>query len=105
MTRNIEVIYSTLRIILSSKAHNNYLIDSDVKGVHIESIECRKLEIEKLMADPDFFKSKESMESTKEYKEIHTAIEKLYSDWSSISDEIEQLTLNFDKKINDISSR
>ena len=71
----------------------------------IESIECRKLEIEKLMADPDFFKSKESMESTKEYKEIHTAIEKLYSDWSSISDEIEQLTLNFDKKINDISSR
>ena len=57
------------------------------------------------MADPDFFKSKDSMETTKEYKEIHAAIEKLYSDWSSISDEIEQATLRFDKEINAISSR
>ncbi|MCH2025990.1 MAG: ABC-F family ATP-binding cassette domain-containing protein [Verrucomicrobiales bacterium] len=71
----------------------------------IESIENRKLEIEKSMADPDFFKSKDSMETTKEYKEIHAAIEKLYSDWSSISDEIEQATLRFDKEINAISSR
>ena len=71
----------------------------------IESIENRKLEIEKSMADPDFFKSKDSMETTKEYKEIHATIEKLYSDWSSISDEIEQATLRFDKEINAISSR
>ena len=71
----------------------------------IESIENRKLEIEKSMANPDFFKSKDSMETTKEYKEIHAAIEKLYSDWSSISDEIEQATLRFDKEINAISSR
>lgn len=71
----------------------------------IESIENRKSEIEKSMADPDFFKSKDSMETTKEYKEIHAAIEKLYSDWSSISDEIEQATLRFDKEINAISSR
>jgi ATP-binding cassette subfamily F protein 3 len=93
--------------IRQEKAESLKPLQESLSGVEnqIESIECRKLEIEKLMADPDFFKSKESMESTKEYKEIHTAIEKLYSDWSSISDEIEQLTLNFDKKINDISSR
>jgi len=71
----------------------------------IESIECRKSEIEKSMADPDFFKSKGSMETTKEYKEIHAKIEKLYSDWSAISDDIEQIILNFDQKINSISTR
>ena len=71
----------------------------------IKLVEDRKLEIEKAMADPDFFKSTESTDVTKEYKEIHTKVEKLYSDWSSISDDIEQITSNFDEKINSFSAR
>ena len=57
------------------------------------------------MADPDFFKSKESTGTAKEYKEIHAEVEKLYSDWSLISDDIEQITLSFDEKINNLSTR
>ena len=71
----------------------------------IKLVERRKLEIEKAMADPDFFKSKESTDVTKEYKEIHTDVEKLYSNWSLISDDIEQITLSFDEKINSLSDR
>ncbi|MBT7983302.1 MAG: ABC-F family ATP-binding cassette domain-containing protein [Akkermansiaceae bacterium] len=71
----------------------------------IKLLEDRKLEIEKAMADPDFFKSKESPDVTKEYKEIHTDVEKLYSNWSLISDDIEQITLSFDEKINSLSDR
>jgi len=71
----------------------------------IKLVEGRKLEIEKAMADPDFFKSKESTDVTKEYKEIHTDVEKLYSNWSLISDDIEQITLSFDEKINSLSDR
>ncbi|NRB45714.1 MAG: ABC-F family ATP-binding cassette domain-containing protein [Verrucomicrobiales bacterium] len=71
----------------------------------IKLAEDRKLEIEKEMADPAFFKLKESPDVTKEYKEIHAEVEKLYSNWSLISDEIEKITLDFEEKINDISSR
>ncbi|MDP6858989.1 MAG: hypothetical protein QF426_04125, partial [Verrucomicrobiales bacterium] len=71
----------------------------------IKLVEDRKLEIEKAMTDPDFFKSKESTDVTKEYKEIHADVEKLYSNWSLISDDIEQITLSFDEKINNLSSR
>ncbi|MEC9326426.1 MAG: ABC-F family ATP-binding cassette domain-containing protein [Verrucomicrobiota bacterium] len=71
----------------------------------IKLVEDRKLEIEKAMADPAFFKLKESPNVTKEYKEIHAEVEKLYSTWSLISDEIEKITLDFEEKINDISGR
>ena len=71
----------------------------------IKLVEDRKLEIEKEMADPAFFKLKESPDVTKEYKEIHAEVEKLYSNWSLISDEIEKITLDFEEKINDISGR
>jgi len=71
----------------------------------IKLAEDRKLEIEKEMADPAFFKLKESPDVTKEYKEIHAEVEKLYSNWSLISDEIEKITLDFEEKINDISGR
>ena len=71
----------------------------------IKLAEDRKLEIEKEMADPAFFKLKESPDVTKEYKEIHAEVEKLYSNWSLISDEIEKITLDFEEKINDISDR
>lgn len=92
--------------IRQEKAETLKPLQEKLEGIedNIKLVEDRKLEIEKAMADPAFFKSKESADVTKEYKEIHAEIEKLYSDWSLISDDIEQITLSFDEKINSFSA-
>mgnify|MGYP006174088757 FL=1 len=92
--------------IRQEKAETLKPLQEKLEGIedNIKLVEDRKLEIEKAMADPAFFKSKESADVTKEYKEIHAEVEKLYSDWSLISDDIEQITLSFDEKINSFSA-
>ena len=92
--------------IRQEKAETLKPLQEKLEGIedNIKLVEDRKLEIEKAMADPAFFKSKESGDVTKEYKEIHAEVEKLYSDWSLISDDIEQITLSFDEKINSFSA-
>ena len=92
--------------IRQEKAETLKPLQEKLEGIedNIKLVEDRKLEIEKAMTDPAFFKSKESADVTKEYKEIHAEVEKLYSDWSLISDDIEQITLSFDEKINSFSA-
>ena len=53
----------------------------------IESLEYRKKEIEALMTDENFFKSKDHIELTEEHKTSSLELESAFSDWSKISDE------------------
>ena len=68
----------------------------------IESLEYRKKEIEDLMIDENFFKSKDHIELTEEHKTSSLELESAFSDWSKISDEIEDVSKRFEKKINQI---
>ncbi len=66
----------------------------------IASKEARKAEIESLMADPEFFKNKDGAAGTAaEYRELAAAIEKAYTDWSKVSDEIEKVEAEFSAKL------
>ena len=52
------------------------------------------------MADPEFFKDKEqAAQAATDYKEHAATIERCYTEWSEISDEIEKLEADFDAKI------
>ena len=68
----------------------------------IESLEYRKKEIEDLMIDENFFKSKDHIELTEEHKTSSLELESAFSDWSKISDEIEDVSKIFEEKINQI---
>ena len=68
----------------------------------IESLEYRKKEIEALMTDENFFKSKDHIELTEEHKTSSLELESAFSDWSKISDEIEDVSKIFEEKINQI---
>ena len=68
----------------------------------IESLEYRKKEIEDLMIDENFFKSKDHIELTEEHKTSSLELESAFSDWSKISDEIEDISKRFEEKINQI---
>lgn len=68
----------------------------------IESLEYRKKEIEALMTDKNFFKSKDHIELTEEHKTSSLELESAFSDWSKISDEIEDVSKIFEEKINQI---
>ncbi|RCL30924.1 MAG: ABC transporter ATP-binding protein [Verrucomicrobia bacterium] len=68
----------------------------------IESLEYRKKEIEALMTDENFFKSKDHIELTEEHKTSSLELESAFSDWSKISDEIEDVSKRFEEKINQI---
>ena len=68
----------------------------------IESLEYRKKEIETLMTDENFFKSKDHIELTEEHKTSSLELESAFSDWSKISDEIEDVSKRFEEKINQI---
>lgn len=68
----------------------------------IESLEYRKKEIEDLMIDENFFKSKDHIELTEEHKTSSLELESAFSDWSKISDEIEDVSKRFEEKINQI---
>ena len=51
------------------------------------------------MGNPDFFKDKEqAIKVTADHREISSAIEKHYSDWASVSDELERTERNFANK-------
>ena len=52
----------------------------------ISQIESRKDEIETLMADPDFYKNGDKAKDTShEYKELHTKLEKIYYSWNEVT--------------------
>ena len=68
----------------------------------IESLEYRKKVIEDLMIDENFFKSKDHIELTEEHKTSSLELESAFSDWSKISDEIEDVSKIFEEKINQI---
>ena len=68
----------------------------------IESLEYRKKVIEDLMIDENFFKSKDHIELTEEHKTSSLELESAFSDWSKISDEIEDVSKRFEEKINQI---
>ena len=68
----------------------------------IESLEYRKKEIEALMTDENFFKSKDHIKLTEEHKTSSLELESAFSDWSKISDEIEDVSKRFEEKINQI---
>ena len=55
----------------------------------IEKCERRKTEIEKNMNSEDFFKSNDHIEITEEYKSLLVKLEKLFSNWSTTSDQID----------------
>ena len=69
---------------------------------HIEKCERRKTEIEKNMNSEDFFKSNDHIEITEEYKSLLVKLEKLFSNWSTTSDQIDEISNEYDKIINEI---
>ena len=68
----------------------------------IEKCERRKTEIEKTMNSEDFFKSNDHIEITEEYKSLLVKLEKLFSNWSTTSDQIDEISNEYDKIINEI---
>ena len=68
----------------------------------IEKCERRKTEIEKEMNSEDFFKSNDHIEITEEYKSLLVKLEKLFSNWSTTSDQIDEISNEYDKIINEI---
>jgi ATP-binding cassette subfamily F protein 3 len=68
----------------------------------IEKLEYRKKEIELLMTNEDFFKSKDHIELTEEYKKSANELETSFTDWSTISDEIEEVSKNYEEQINQL---
>ena len=68
----------------------------------IEKCERRKTEIEKNMNSEDFFKSNDHIEITEEYKSLLVKLEKLFSKWSTTSDQIDEISNEYDKIINEI---
>ena len=68
----------------------------------IEKCERRKTEIEKNMNSEDFFKSNDHIEITEEYKSLLVKLEKLFSNWSTTSYQIDEISNEYDKIINEI---
>jgi ATP-binding cassette subfamily F protein 3 len=55
----------------------------------IERAERRKVEIEILMADPEFYKHADKAKATaQEYKDVQAAIERHYAEWTTVTEEI-----------------
>ena len=55
----------------------------------IEQAESRKLEIEMLMADPEFYKDGDAAKKvSQEYREVQATIERHYAEWTALSEEI-----------------
>ena len=85
-----------------SEAIKPLQIELDEIESDIEKCERRKTEIEKNMNSEDFFKSNDHIEITEEYKSLLVKLEKLYSNWSTTSDQIEEISNEYDKIINEI---
>lgn len=65
----------------------------------IKKTESRKLQIETAMTDPNFFKGKEGIKTAAEYKDLNATTEKLYTEWSSVSDEVEKVNTAFTERL------
>ena len=85
-----------------SEAIKPLQIELDEIESDIEKCERRKTEIEKNMNSEDFFKSNDHIEITEEYKSLLVKLEKLFSNWSTTSDQIEEISNEYDKIINEI---
>ena len=85
-----------------SEAIKPLQIELDEIESDIEKCERRKTEIEKNMNSEDFFKSNDHIEITEEYKSLLVRLEKLFSNWSTTSDQIEEISNEYDKIINEI---
>ena len=85
-----------------SEAIKPLQIELDEIESDIEKCERRKTEIEKNMNSEDFFKSNDHIEITEEYKSILVKLENLFSNWSTTSDQIEEISNEYDKIINEI---
>ena len=85
-----------------SEAIKPLQIELDEIESDIEKCERRKTEIEKNMNSEDFFKSNVHIEITEEYKSLLVKLEKLFSNWSTTSDQIDEISNEYDKIINEI---
>lgn len=85
-----------------SEAIKPLQIELDEIESDIEKCERRKTEIEKNMNSEDFFKSNDHIEITEEYKSLLVKLEKLFSNWSTTSDQIDEISNEYDKIINEI---
>ena len=85
-----------------SEAIKPLQIELDEIESDIEKCERRKTEIEKNMNSEDFFKSNDHVEITEEYKSLLVKLEKLFSNWSTTSDQIDEISNEYDKIINEI---
>ena len=66
----------------------------------IAELEEQKCQLETKMKSPEFFKDKEqSIQSSTLHREISLRIEKYYSEWAAISDEIEKTEMDFDTRL------
>ena len=54
------------------------------------------------MTSEDFFKTSDHLKLTEEHKILANSLEKHYSEWSEISDEIDEITKEYDDIINNI---
>ena len=65
--------------------------------VEIESLEKRKKELEKLMAEPQLYQDQEKFaDCTREYKTLERRLERSYHKWEKIQAEIEAIVADFD---------
>ena len=69
---------------------------------NIDKAETRKTEIETQMTSEDFFKTSDHLKLTEEHKILANSLEKHYSEWSKTSDEIDEITKEYDDIINNI---
>ena len=69
---------------------------------NIDKAETRKTEIETQMTSEDFFKTSDHLKLTEEHKILANSLEKHYSEWSETSDEIDEITKEYDDIINSI---
>ena len=54
------------------------------------------------MTDENFFKSKDHIELTEEHKSSSLELESSFTNWSKISDDIEDISKSFEEQINRI---
>ena len=54
------------------------------------------------MASEDFFKTSDHLKLTEEHKILVDSLEKLFSEWSETSDEMDEITKEYDNMINNI---
>jgi len=63
---------------------------------NIDRFETRKSELEKLMADPQFYRDQEKFaESSKEYSSLERKLDRLYQSWEDLQSRIEAIDSEF----------